>query len=118
MDYLYFDGRCPVCRREMAMLTRWKDNDLALIDIHALPGNGEELPPRDTLLRILHLRTAEGEWLTGVEASVRAWRHTALGGLWSVLRWPLIRTVVERVYQRWAARRFEKLYGSCVAEDR
>ncbi|WP_227519904.1 thiol-disulfide oxidoreductase DCC family protein [Mangrovitalea sediminis] len=113
MDYLYFDGACPLCRKEMAVLQRLKGPNLQLIDIHGLPSTDEALPDIEALLRVLHLRTEEGRWLTGVDASIRAWQHTALGGIWQLLALPLWRVFVERLYRRWAARRFERLYGRC-----
>ena len=114
MDSLYYDGHCPVCRREMALLSRLKDDRLALVDIHSLANDAGHVPDKDTLLRVLHLRTDDGDWWVGVEASVRAWRHTRLGGLWSPLLWRPFRRIVERLYRRWASRRFERLYGRCA----
>ena len=114
MDLLYYDGHCPVCRREMKLLSRLKDDQLALVDIHGLTVDDGDRPDAESLLRLLHLRAGDGTWLTGVEASVRAWRHTRLGGIWAPLLWPPFRVLVERVYQRWASRRFEKLYGRCA----
>lgn len=115
MDRLYFDGACPVCRKEMALLARWNRGRLQLIDIHELPAHpAGQLPDPDSLLRVLHLQTEEGHWLTGLEASARAWQHTAVGGLWQLLLWRPWRGLLERLYQRWAARRFHRLYGTCT----
>lgn len=116
MDYLYFDGQCPVCRKEMALLRRWKNDDLKLVDIHTLLDGMDNMPSQETLLRVLHLWTGDGRWLRGVEASVAAWRHTTLGGLWAPLLWPPFRGIVERVYRCWAARRFDRLYGHCAVD--
>ena len=63
------------------------------------------------LLRVLHFETASGESLTGLDATVAAWQPTRIGFLWGWLRWPLIRPVADKVYTRWAASRFNKLYG-------
>jgi predicted DCC family thiol-disulfide oxidoreductase YuxK len=63
------------------------------------------------LLRTLHLRTADGELLQGLEANVAAWQHTRVGFLWRWLQWPLVRAVAGRVYDAWALWRYRRLYG-------
>jgi predicted DCC family thiol-disulfide oxidoreductase YuxK len=94
----------------MNHLRRLKRDTLQLIDIHTLDNN-ETLPPREQLLEVLHLRRGD-QWLTGADASVAAWQHTAYGALWRWLRWPLIAPIVDRVYERWAVWRYERLYGA------
>ncbi len=64
------------------------------------------------MLRQLHLRLPDGQWLVGADASVEAWRYTRVGWLLKPLRWPVFGPVVDRVYRRWAKRRFKRLYGS------
>jgi predicted DCC family thiol-disulfide oxidoreductase YuxK len=108
-DTLYYDGQCPLCNREMAKLGQLCDANLQLRDIHSLTA-GEDLPDRETLLRTLHLKTANGELLTGIDANVMAWQHTRLGPLWRWLRWPVIRPLADRVYRIWAERRYRRLY--------
>ncbi|WP_084645537.1 thiol-disulfide oxidoreductase DCC family protein [Marinimicrobium agarilyticum] len=106
---LYYDGLCPLCQKEMTLLARRKNEGLRLLDIHRqwqLPAS-----QREDMLRQLHLRLPDGSWLKGVEASVEAWRHTRFGRWLGLLRWPLVAPVVDRLYQRWAERRFERLYG-------
>ena len=111
---LYYDGNCPICLREMARLQRLKSDDLQLRDIHAMLD--PSLPDRDTLLRNLHLRYADGRLVTGVEANIAAWRCTPYGRWLSWLRWPLLRPVVDSTYQRWARWRYDRLYSqSCSA---
>lgn len=108
-DVLYFDGRCPLCRREVALLARLSRPTLAFSDIHA--ARGEDLPSRDTLLRSLHLRRANGEMLTGLAANVAVWQHTPYGLPWRMLTLPGIRVVTNWLYERWAGRRYRRLYG-------
>ena len=109
-DRLYFDGQCPLCRREMATLARWKDETLVLQDIHDLEPWPEDTPDRATLLHTLHLKTDDGRWVLGLEANVRAWSHTRLGVLWKPLLWPGLHAIVAWVYRVWADRRFQRRY--------
>ena len=108
---LYYDGRCPLCLREMDKLATLKSDELQLVDIHGLvaePG----MPDRDTLLRDLHMRLPDGRWLTGVDANVRAWTYAGRGVWLSWLRWPVIRQLADVGYALWAGWRYRRLYGS------
>lgn len=108
-DTLYYDGHCSLCSAEMARLGKLCDGRLELRDIHDLEPD-PALPDRATLLRNLHLRTADGRLLTGLDANVAAWQHTRLGPLWRWLRWPLIRPIADAAYRLWAERRYRRLY--------
>ncbi|MBS3804144.1 MAG: DUF393 domain-containing protein [Oleiphilaceae bacterium] len=119
MDTLYYDSRCPLCRREITTLQRLQSGNLAFADIHQPPEAGAEQPSRESLLRRLHLLTEDGTWRIGLEANVRAWSHTGFGWLFKPLLWPGIHTVAKRVYELWADRRYDRRYGcqSCGLED-
>ena len=105
-DTLYFDSKCPVCRREIKWMTRWADNALNLIDIH----KSDNLPKeKSALLAIIHLQTQSGEWRLGLDAIVTAWRHTPVGFLLIPLRWPLIKPIADKIYSKWAEQRYCKL---------
>ncbi len=106
-DTLYYDGACPLCRAEIGKLERHSRENLCLVDIHQMDGD-ESVPDRETLLARLHLRTGDGQWLTGLDANIRAWHHTPFRGLWRVLGWPLVRPFSNAAYElwlRWRARR-------------
>jgi predicted DCC family thiol-disulfide oxidoreductase YuxK len=109
-DTLYYDGNCPLCRKEITLLERLKDDRLSLQDVHTSGVvDSEAAPDKLDMLRILHLQKESGEWLKGLDANVAAWQHTRLGWLFSILRWPGIRSIADQVYNRWADRRFCKL---------
>ena len=113
-DLLYYDSRCPLCRREIALLERLCDDGLAFVDIHGV--EGEMGPGRDELLRRLHLRRATGQMITGLEANVAVWQHTSFGFAWRLLLLPGIRPLAEALYDRWAQRRYRRLYGCAIAD--
>ncbi len=110
MDTLFYDSRCPLCMREMRLLARLADAGLVLQDLHAVP-DLPDAPTRLIKLTALHLQTTDGSWLTGVDATVRAWSHTRWGFLFRVLRWPLVRPLADWFYAVWARRRYQRLYG-------
>ena len=91
-DTLYYDGACPLCSAEISKLEKFSNGKLVLQDIHEL-GDGEANRNKALLLSRLHLKTADGEWVTGLKANIRAWQHTPFRALWRMLDWPLINRV-------------------------
>jgi len=116
MDTLYYDGGCPLCMREVRLLQRIADQGLHLQDLHEVPDSPGQ-PSRLLKLSTLHLCTAGGEWLTGVDATVQAWSHTRWGWLFKPLRWPVIGPLADAAYRYWARKRYQRLYGCAACED-
>ncbi len=112
---LYFDGRCPLCKREMAVLNRLKNSQLQLVNIHESTELSNE--GKAECLAVLHLQLPNGQWLKGVDANVAAWSFTPIGFLWKPLRWKLWRSWVDRAYARWAEKRYCRLYA-CQFQER
>ena len=108
-DTLYYDGSCPLCRKEIKLLKKLAGGNLAFEDIHALPENGAK-PSKEALLKRLHLQINNDRWLTGLDANVYAWSKTPYGWLFKILRWPIIRQFADHMYQQWADRRYQKRY--------
>jgi predicted DCC family thiol-disulfide oxidoreductase YuxK len=116
MDTLFYDGRCPLCMREVRLLRKLAGNTLALVDLHQVPDR-PDAPSKLIKLTSLHLQTDNGTWLTGVDATVRAWSHTRWGWLFAILRWPLIGWVADHVYRTWALHRYRRIYGCADCSD-
>ena len=103
-DTLYYDGACPICSAEIRKLQRFSKGALDLRNIHELDGEDAALD-RKALLSRLHLKTADGRWITGLQANIRAWHHTPFRHFWRALDWPGIRVVSHRAYEFWLRRR-------------
>ena len=103
-DTLYYDGACPVCSAEMAKLAKMSRGKIDLVDIHGMDAHACEIESEKLLSR-LHLKTADGRWITGLSANVRAWHHTPLRYLWRMLELPLIRPVSHYCYELWLRKR-------------
>ncbi|MCP8899462.1 thiol-disulfide oxidoreductase DCC family protein [Gilvimarinus xylanilyticus] len=103
--FLYYDGYCHWCRREMRWLSRIKSAELTLVDVHEASVSDYQ---RQQMLRQLHLQYDDQSWAIGLEANVAAWGYTPLGFLWRPLLWPGIRTFANWAYQRWASRRVDR----------
>ena len=112
MDTLFYDGKCPLCLREIRLLRRISDDQLQLVDVHEL-ASPEQWPglSREQLLQRLHLLEGNARFQTGLRATVRTWQHTSFGWLFSLLLLPGIRPLANWAYERWATRRYCRLYA-------
>lgn len=120
---VYFDGSCPLCRREIALYRRQRGAErLAWVDVSAAEALGEDLSC-EAAMRRFHVREAQGRLLSGGAAFARLWR--ALPG-WRVLgwtfAWPPLSWMLEGAYrlflplrprlQRWVQRRWPDAQAS------
>ena len=103
-DTLYYDGACPLCRAEIGKLAKFSDGELNLVDIHQIDEQETGLE-KAALLARLHLKTATGEWITGLKANIRAWQYTPFWYLWRILDWPLVNRLSYPAYEFWLRRR-------------
>lgn len=98
---LYFDGECPLCAREISLLRKRASAErLTLVDIsmddfqaHAT-GHSKE-----TLQNRLHAQFADGQWVTGLDATLWSWRAAGLDRWAAPLTWPALRPLLELGYR-------------------
>jgi predicted DCC family thiol-disulfide oxidoreductase YuxK len=102
---VFFDGACPICDREIALMRRLDrrrrlafcdfsrpDYDMASINIS----------PAE-LGRVIHARRADGNVITGVEVFRAMWEAVGLGFLARLSRLSLVEPLVLNAYA-WFAR--------------
>ena len=81
---VYYDGGCPLCRAEIDQYRRCAGaGQVAFVDVGrgaTEPGLGPDLD-RDRALRRFHVRTADGQLISGAAAFARLWR-TLPGWRW------------------------------------
>lgn len=81
---IYFDGSCPLCRREIALYRRLRGADrLQWLDVSSAAPLGAGLSC-EAAMRRFHVRDARGRLYSGGAAFARLWR--ALPG-WRVAGW-------------------------------
>jgi len=112
---IYFDGSCPLCRREIALYRHsLAAQKLQWVDVSAGLSLGEGLSC-EAAMRRFHVRDASGHLLSGGAAFSRLWR--ALPG-WRIMgwcfAWPPLSWILEVAYrlflpmrprlQRWVKR--------------
>jgi predicted DCC family thiol-disulfide oxidoreductase YuxK len=111
---VFFDGDCPLCVREIALLRRLdRGGVLRFTDIAAPEFDPAPLGRSfETLMASIHGRTAEGEWVTGVEVFRRLYAAVGFGPLVAVTRWPGVRGLLDVAYAVFAKNRL-RLTGRC-----
>jgi len=97
---IFYDGHCPLCTKEMAVLQQLNvDKKLILEDIHAKDFN-LRFPHIDVIAadKILHGQLENGQVITGLDVTCLAWKIVGKHKWLQVLRWPLIRFFADRGY--------------------
>ena len=117
---VFFDGACPLCRREMAF---WRSRDhrhrLQWVDIAAPGFSAVDYGLDNTQLqRFMHARSADGQVFTGVRAFVHIWEAIP-GPMTTPLRWlfkiPGVVPIAGIFYRLFARNRY-RLTGRCTPE--
>jgi predicted DCC family thiol-disulfide oxidoreductase YuxK len=100
---IYYDASCPLCATEMHAL---RDQDhacrLRLVDCSAPGFDDSALAaggfPRELLMRRIHARDAAGEWYSGVDVFVLAYRGAGIEPVARAFAHPWLRPVWDRLY--------------------
>ena len=110
---VFYDGDCPLCMREVAMLERLDRGrgQLGLIDIAAPDFDARSYGlDQDTLMGEIHAFTPDGRLVRGMEVFRRAYGAVGLGWVLGFTRWPGVSQVADAAY-RWFAKRRLSLTG-------
>jgi predicted DCC family thiol-disulfide oxidoreductase YuxK len=116
---VFFDGACPICRREVSWLqrmdrrTRLRPIDIAAHDFAPLEFG---IPMSDFMAEI-HARLPNGTWVTGVEVFRQVYAAIGFGRLAGFARLPGIRQLLDVAYRLFAKNRL-RLTGRCASHDR
>ena len=109
---IFFDGACPICAREIALMRRLdrrgrlKCSDFSRPDFAPTSIN---ISPAE-LGRIIHARWGDGTVITGVDVFRAMWEAVGLGFLARVSRLSLVEPLVVKAYA-WFARNRLRLTG-------
>lgn len=98
---LYYDGDCPLCAREIRWLRQHASAQrLRLVDISQTDFHPASIgKTRQALQNRLHAHFADGQWLTGLDATLWSWRAAGLGRWATPLTWPALRPLLELAYR-------------------
>ncbi|QDU09717.1 thiol-disulfide oxidoreductase DCC family protein [Gimesia aquarii] len=110
----FYDGACPLCRREINMIHRLdKQNKILFTDISDSSLDIQSLGKSyDQLMSEMHARLPDGRWITGVEVFRRL--YTVIGFRYLVLptRLPVISQSLDFIYRIFAKKRLS-MTGRC-----
>ena len=102
---IFFDGACPICTREIALMNRLnRKRRLAFCDF-SLPEYDERKTGFSTadLGQVIHAQWADGSVITGVTVFQAMWEAVGLGLLTKLSRLSFIEPLLYRAYA-WFAR--------------
>lgn len=111
---VFFDGACPLCAREVAMLRRRDGRGrIRFTDIAAADFDPSALGlDLATLMAVIHGRLSGGELVTGVEVFRRLYAAVGFERLVALSRWPVISRLFDAAYAVFAKNRL-RLTGRC-----
>jgi predicted DCC family thiol-disulfide oxidoreductase YuxK len=98
---VWFDGACPLCRREIALMRRLDRNGAIRFIDASQPGAASSCPVEvDQLLQRFHAEE-DGRLLSGAAAFAAMWRAIPLlRPLGLLARRPWLLRLLERLYRR------------------
>jgi predicted DCC family thiol-disulfide oxidoreductase YuxK len=102
---VFFDGACPICDREIALMRRLNRRRRLVFCDFARPDYDTasiNISPAE-LGRVIHARWADGNMITGVEVFRAMWDAVGLGVLARLSRLSLVEPLVLNAYA-WFAR--------------
>jgi predicted DCC family thiol-disulfide oxidoreductase YuxK len=111
---VFFDGACPLCRREIALLQRKDEKQRILFTDIAEPtfDPASVGVPWATLMARIHARLPDGTLIEGVEVFRRLYTAVGFGSLVALTRLPLVTELLDLSYRAFAKNRL-RFTGRC-----
>ncbi|TKB62040.1 MAG: DUF393 domain-containing protein [Nitrospira sp.] len=109
---VFFDGACPICDREIALLRRLDRRERLVFCDFSRPdydSTSIDISPAE-LGRIIHAHWGDGTVITGVDVFRAMWEAVGLGFLARLSRLSLVEPLVVKAYA-WFARNRLRLAG-------
>ena len=104
---LLYDGACPLCAREVALLQRRNARGRILFEDIAAPDFDAARYGLDhaTVMARIHAVLPDGRVIEGMEVFRRAYAAVGLGWLLAPSRWPLLGRLFDAAYRGFARNR-------------
>ena len=114
---VFFDGDCPLCKREINVLRLMdRGHRLRLTNIAASDFDASQYEiTMDRFMEEMHGRLPTGEWVTGVEAFRHIYGALGFGWLVRATRLPGVSHLADKAYHVFAKNRL-RLTGRCDDE--
>jgi predicted DCC family thiol-disulfide oxidoreductase YuxK len=114
---IFFDGECPLCTREIAMVRRLDRNQRIRFTDIAAPGFEPEAigTTRGALMERIRARLPDGTWIEGVEVFRRMYAAVGFGAFVPLTRLPRVSHALDLGYERFAKNRL-RWTGRCTPD--
>ena len=116
---VFYDGDCPLCRREISMLQR-KDHD-GNIQFTNIADSGFDPAAygmtMDDFMSQIQGRLSDGRWITGVEVFRRLYTAIGFGTVVKWTRWPGISHLLDFGYHVFARNRLAFTGRECQTDQ-
>ncbi len=114
---VFYDGECPLCRREIEMVRRMdRRARVRFVDIADRRFDPSEVGrTKDELMAKIHARLADGSVIDGVETFRRMYEAVGFRRLVALTRLPGITQLLDAAY-RWFAKNRLRITGRCTDE--
>ena len=112
---VFYDGECPLCRREVDMLHR-KDrgHEIRFTDIAAPEFQGSNYGlSHDALMAEIHGRLPDGSWVRGIEVFRQMYTAIGWGVVVRITRLPIVSSLLDGAYRLFARNRL-RITGRCA----
>lgn len=111
---VFYDGDCPLCKREINVLRLMdRGHRLRMTNIAALDFDPSKYElTMDRFMEEMHGRLPNGQWVTGVEAFRHIYGALGFGWLVKATRLPGVSHLADRAYHVFAKNRL-RLTGRC-----
>ena len=104
---VFFDGDCPLCTREIAMLRRLDRRDaIRFTDITSIDFSMDPIgKDYETLMGSIHGKMPDGRWVSGVEVFRQLYSAVGFGPLVTLSRLPGVASLLDMAYGVFARNR-------------
>ena len=106
---LLYDGECPLCLREVNFLQKKdagrgivKFTDIADVSYEPAANGGVDF---ETAMGRIHAVRADGSLVKNVPVFQEVYEALGIGWLYAPTKWPVVSTVVNKLYDWWADKR-------------
>ena len=115
---VFFDGDCPLCRREIDLLRQWDQRGkIRFTDIVGIDFRPEAIGKTNIeLLAQMHGRLSDGTWIQGVEVFRHLYTAVGFGPIVSLSRLPGVTQLLDWIYAVFAKNRL-RFTGRCTAKS-
>lgn len=104
---VFFDGDCPLCTREIAMLRRLdRRKMIQFTDITSIDFSVDTIgKDYETLMGSIHGKMPDGSWVSGVEVFRQLYSAVGLGPVVAATRLPGVSWMLDQAYGIFARNR-------------